>query len=146
MQEEHVIIGSNIGEEVSDKMLHGLEQGFQIFVQYGVLLLEFAGVMVLLVTAAKSMYGCVRRKPDIRLYLAQGISLALEFKLGAEVLRTVIARDLSELLTLGIVILLRGALTLIIHWEIRVEEERMGEETARPDCGKKEVSKPWTDR
>ena len=107
--------------------LQQIEEIFQLVVQYGVLLLECAGVAVLLVTAVKSMIGCVKHKPHIRLYLAQGISLALEFKLGGEVLRTVIVRELSELLVLGLVILLRGALTLIIHWEIKVEEARIGE-------------------
>lgn len=109
--------------------LHQIEDVFQIVVQYGVLLLECVGVSVLLVTAVKSIIGCIKRTPHIRLYLAQGISLALEFKLGGEVLRTVIVRELSELLVLGLVILLRGALTLIIHWEIKVEEARIGEAT-----------------
>lgn len=105
--------------------LHHIESVFQLVVQYGVLLLECAGVGVLLVTAVKSMIGCIKRTPHIRLYLAQGISLALEFKLGGEVLRTVIVRELSELLVLGLVILLRGALTLILHWEIKTEEARI---------------------
>ncbi len=108
-------------------LLHQIEAVFQLAVQYGVLLLECAGVAVLLVTAVKSMIGCVKHRPHIRLYLAQGISLALEFKLGGEVLRTVLVREMSELLTLGLVILLRGALTLIIHWEIKTEEARMDE-------------------
>lgn len=108
-------------------LLEQIEGIFQLVVQYGVLLLECAGVAVLLVTAVKSMAGCVKHKPHIRLYLAQGISLALEFKLGGEVLRTVLVREMSELLTLGLVILLRGALTLIIHWEIKTEEARMDE-------------------
>lgn len=107
--------------------LHHIESIFQLVVQYGVLLLECAGVGVLLVTAIKSIIGCVKRAPHVRLYLAQGISLALEFKLGGEVLRTVIVRELSELLVLGLVILLRGALTLIIHWEIKTEEARIDE-------------------
>lgn len=63
-------------------LLHQIEAVFQLAVQYGVLLLECAGVAVLLVTAVKSMIGCVKHKPHVRLYLAQGISLALEFKLG----------------------------------------------------------------
>ena len=69
--------------------------------------------------------GCVRQNPHVRLDLAQGIALALEFKLGGEVLRTVIVREQSELLTLGAVILLRGALTFLIHWEIKNEEARI---------------------
>jgi uncharacterized membrane protein len=60
----------------------------------------------------------------IRLDLAEGIALALEFKLGGEVLRTVIVREWTELLILGAIIALRGALTLLIHWEISVEEKR----------------------
>lgn len=117
-------------------LLHHIEEVFQLIVQYGVLLLECAGVTVLLVTAVKSMIGCVRHNPHVRLNLAQGIALALEFKLGGEVLRTVIVREQSELLTLGAVILLRGALTFLIHWEIKTEEARMDEAAgqAEPDA------------
>ncbi len=106
-------------------LLHQIENIFQLIVQYGVLLLECFGVTILLVTAVKSMIGCVRHNPHVRLDLAQGIALALEFKLGGEVLRTVIVREQSELLTLGAVILLRGALTFLIHWEIKNEEARI---------------------
>lgn len=109
------------------ELLHHIESGFQLIVQYGVLLLECFGVTILLVTAVKSMIGCVRRNPHVRLDLAQGIALALEFKLGGEVLRTVIVREQTELITLGAVILLRGALTFLIHWEIKNEEARMDE-------------------
>ena len=112
-------------------VLHHIESIFQIVVQYGVLLLECAGVAVLLVTAVKSIIGCVRRTPHIRLYLAQGISLALEFKLGGEVLRTAVVRTPSELLILGAIILLRGALTFLIHWEIKNEESKMDDQETR---------------
>ena len=117
-------------------VLHQIEDIFQLIVQYGVLLLECAGVELLLATAVKSMIGCVKREPHIRLYLAQGISLALEFKLGGEVLRTLVVREMSELLTLGLVILIRGALTLILHWEIKTEEARIGgtAERGTPDA------------
>ena len=108
-------------------LLNQIEDIFRLIVQYGVLLLECAGVSVLLVTAVKSMIGYVKRDGHIRLDLAQGIALALEFKLGGEVLRTVIVREQSELLTLGAVILLRGALTFLIHWEIKTEEARIDE-------------------
>jgi uncharacterized membrane protein len=60
----------------------------------------------------------------VRLVLAQGIALALEFKLGGEVLRTVIVREWSELLILGAIIALRAALTFLSHWEIHNEEKR----------------------
>lgn len=106
-------------------MLEYIEMCFQVLVQSGVLLLEFAGVMILLVTTFKSIWGCFRRDKRVRLTLAEGIALALEFKLGGEVLRTVIVREWSELAILGAIIVLRGALTFLIHWEIKTEEAAM---------------------
>ena len=100
-----------------------VDQVFETIVNYAILLSELAGVSVLVVTIIKSFIGWIRRKDNIRLYLAQGIALALEFKLGGEVLRTVIVREWNELIILGAIILLRGALTFLIHWEIKKENE-----------------------
>ncbi|MEG2703055.1 MAG: DUF1622 domain-containing protein, partial [Clostridia bacterium] len=58
---------------------------------------------------------------------AQGIMLGLEFKVGSEVLRSVIVSGWNELGTLAAVILLRSLLTLLLHWEIDVEEKRQRE-------------------
>ena len=106
-------------------MFHNIEGIFEIFVQYSILLLEFAGVLILITTALKSLYCWGYKRKRVQLDLAQGIALALEFKLGGEVLRTVIVREQSELLILGAIILLRGALTFLIHWEIKSEESRI---------------------
>ena len=107
------------------QFLHHIEDVFHINVQYGILFLEFAGVLVLLTTAIRSLCMWVRKNGHIQLTLAHGIALALEFKLGGEVLRTVIVREQSELVILGAIILLRGALTFLIHWEIKAEEKRL---------------------
>ena len=103
-------------------MIEQIEEIFQIVVQCGILLMECVGVTILLITTLKSIWGCLKRDPHVRLTLAKGIALALEFKLGGEVLRTVIAREWSELAILGAIIVLRGALTFLIHWEIKTEE------------------------
>lgn len=108
-------------------LLHGIESVFNIFVQYSILFLELSGVIVLMLTAVKCMYSWLIKKERVQLKLAHGIALALEFKLGGEVLRTVIVRERSELIILGAIILLRGALTLLIHWEIKGEESRIHE-------------------
>ena len=107
-------------------MIAEIEEVFELVVQCGVLLMECVGVTILLVTTVKSIWGCLRRDPHVRLTLAQGIALALEFKLGGEVLRTVIVREWSELAILGAIIVLRGALTFLIHWEIKTEEAHLG--------------------
>jgi len=101
-----------------------VQRWFFTVAQLGVTLLEFCGVMVLVIASVKALIGFFQRDAHIRLNLAQGIALALEFKLGGEVLRTTVVREWSELGILGAIILLRGALTLLIHWEIRNEETR----------------------
>lgn len=88
-------------------------------------LLEFAGVCVLLSTAVRSFYKWICKDGSCRLVLAEGIALALEFKMGGEVLRTVAVREWSELIILGAVIVLRGLLTFLIHWEIKNEQKAM---------------------
>ena len=101
-----------------------LEKVVHFAAQIGIAATEMAGIAILLITVVKSIIGYFRKDEHIRLDLAEGIALALEFKLGGEVLRTVIVREWTELLILGAIIALRGALTLLIHWEISVEEKR----------------------
>ncbi|WP_026507474.1 DUF1622 domain-containing protein [Butyrivibrio sp. MC2013] len=88
-------------------------------------LMELFGVSILVFTAVKGFIGWIRKDESVRLNLAQGIALALEFKLGGEVLRTVVVREWSELGILGAIILLRGVLTFLIHWEIKNEKKEI---------------------
>ena len=99
-------------------------------VQFSVTVLEFFGVFILVYTAVRCFISWTRKDHFVRLDLAQGIALALEFKLGGEVLRTVITRDRDELFILGAIILLRGVLTFLIHWEIKNEEKALAKSSA----------------
>ena len=94
-------------------------------VQLCTMLMELFGVCVLVYTAVRAFVSWLKKKPGLRLDLAQGIALALEFKMGGEVLRTVVVREWQELGILGAIILLRGLLTFLIHWEIRNEKQDM---------------------
>jgi uncharacterized membrane protein len=95
--------------------------------------MELFGIAVLVFTAIKCFVQWLRRDAThLRLDLAQGIALSLEFKMGSEVLRTVVVREWEELLILGAVILLRGLLTFLIHWEIKNEKHDI-EKTKKPE-------------
>ena len=107
-----------------EAIVHFLEDVVHFAAEIGITLTELVGIAILLITVGKAIVGYFRKDEHIRLDLAEGIALALEFKLGGEVLRTVIVREWTELLILGAIIALRGALTLLIHWEISVEEKR----------------------
>ncbi|MBR5031954.1 MAG: DUF1622 domain-containing protein [Clostridia bacterium] len=84
-----------------------ISEGFELVVKYCILIIEFIGVAVLLFTVVRSIVMLVRHRNYVRLQLAEGIALALEFKMGGELLRTVIVREWHELLILGSIILLR---------------------------------------
>ena len=80
-------------------------------VQIATVALELFGIAVLVFTAVKCFIRWLRKDHEnIRLELAQGIALALEFKMGGEVLRTVVVREWSELGILGAIIVLRAML------------------------------------
>ena len=109
--------------------------------------LELFGIVVLVCVAVKCFVQWIRQDPvNIRLNLAQGIALALEFKMGGEVLRTVVVREWSELGILGAIIVLRVVLTFLIHWEIRNEkkdqQEEMALETKKSAAGNPAAGKP----
>lgn len=69
----------------------------EYIVEIGILLFEFVGVGVIILTCVVSVYKCVGRKPDTRIYLAKGFAMGLEFKLGSEILRTVVVREWKEI-------------------------------------------------
>ncbi len=96
---------------------------FDLIVNYLVLFVELIGIVILIYTVVLAVIGLIKRQPHTRLKLAEGIALSLEFKMGGELLRTVIVREWNELLILGAIILLRAALTFLIQWEIKIERK-----------------------
>ena len=64
----------------------------------------------------------MRRVPDKKITLAQGLAVGLEFKSCSEILKTVIVRDWKEIVTVAGIIGLRAALTFLIHREIKEEK------------------------
>lgn len=101
-----------------------LETGFLGILQYFILLVEAIGCGLLVISIFRCLIGYFTRTAHLRRILAEGMVLALEFKMGAELLSTVTARSFEELFTLGAVILIRAALTFLLEWEIRSEEKR----------------------
>ena len=106
-----------------EKVLEVISKYFDLIVEYLILLVEFVGIVILVYAIVSAVIGLFKRHPHVRLKLAEGIALSLEFKMGGELLRTVIVREWNELLILGAIILLRAALTFLIQWEIKIERK-----------------------
>lgn len=104
--------------------MSGIEHIFETVVHFCILLIELAGTIVIVWSMFRGFIGFVKKDEGTRIQLAQGIMLGLEFKIGSEVLRSVIVSSWNELGTLAAIILLRSLLTLLLHWEIDVEEKR----------------------
>ena len=118
-----------------------LEEHFTVLVEYLILFVELIGVLVLVGAVIKGVVDILRKNKHMRLNLVEGIALSLGFKIGGELLRTVIVRSWDELLLLGAVILLRAALTFLIQWEIRLEKKNGEKERLREaDSTKEEIT------
>ena len=82
---------------------------------------ELMGIFVVAVSAVRAFWnyckGLVTHVPlDVKFDLANGLATSLEFKMAAEILKTVLVRDLNELVVLGAVVAL---LSLLIHFEMK---------------------------
>ncbi len=103
-------------------ILKWFEIGLEYIVEIGILVFEYIGVGVILWTSVISFIKYIRHRGDTKIYLAKGLAMGLEFKLGSEILRTVVVRKWSEIAIVAGIIILRAGLTFLIHWEIRQEE------------------------
>ena len=88
--------------------------------------LELIGIIIIVVGSFRALvriFHCLKTKQPFHVVidLGKALSLALEFKMGAEIIKTVIIHNLEELSILGVVIIIRALLAFIIHWEIRTE-------------------------
>ncbi|HHX60098.1 MAG TPA: DUF1622 domain-containing protein [Epulopiscium sp.] len=86
-------------------------------------MMEAMGVFIITLGALKAFGKYALRLFDfsndsIKLEFARALALGLEFKMGAEILKTLMIRTLDELIILASIVILRFILTFIIHWEI----------------------------
>lgn len=100
-----------------------LELVLMYIVEVAIVGFELVGVCIIISAGVRGFFSYMKKMPDTRLTLAKGLALGLEFKLGSEILRTVIVREWMEIATVAGIIILRAALTFLIHWEIKEEEK-----------------------
>lgn len=93
-----------------------------------IILFEFIGVGIIIWTGITGFLRWLKHAGDTGVYLARGLAMGLEFKMGSEILRTVIVREWKEIGIVAGIIALRAALTFLLHWEIKEEERNGGKE------------------
>ena len=111
-----------------DAFLNNYEHILHMLAEAAALTLEFIGVLIIILGSGKSLIhltqGLIRHRTiNIVVELGKTLALALEFKMGAEIIKTVIVHDLTELAVLGVVIVIRALMAFLIHWEITMENK-----------------------
>ena len=101
-----------------------MEHFVELILETLIPLCELMGIFVVAVSAVTALFRYLQelltRTPhDIKFQLASGLALSLEFKMAAEILKTVLIRDLEELIVLGAVIVLRALLSVLIHFDMK---------------------------
>jgi len=107
-------------------ILHDL---IEIILPYMISFLEIIGIFIVFwsgLTGFSNYFQTtfMKKQFDVQTNLARGLALGLEFKMAAEILRTVLVQSLEEFYMLGAVILLRALLSLLIHIEMKPHEKK----------------------
>ncbi len=87
-----------------------------------ILLLEIYGSFVIVLAANRVFIHFLRTTRDgvtARINLAGQLAFGLEFLLASEIIRTVVVRQWEELQVLAAVLAIRGALAILIFWEMK---------------------------
>lgn len=93
--------------------------------------IELIGIFVITVGSLRAFVLYVRSVLykshfPVKLALGNSLALGLEFKMGAEILKTVVIRSTEEIYMLGCIIVLRALLSVLIHFEVKSEKEHSG--------------------
>ena len=89
--------------------------------QVGIELLEIAAMGILLIGSGKSIWMLIRHKPHVTLSLTRFMNIALIVMLCAEIIRLVLVRTPLELAIVAGMVVLHGAISFLISWEVNRE-------------------------
>ena len=104
-------------------MYEFLEGLFSVVVEYGIMALECIGAILILISAVRALIDLLQRKTSVaRLCLYEGITMALSFLLGGEVLKTITTRDWQAIGMTCAVLLMRAVMVILLHWEKKHED------------------------
>lgn len=108
--------------------MNAIEHIIKTGLPYVISAIEIMGIFVVAWTAIKNFWHYIqnsfmKKNFELQTNIARGLATGLEFKMGAEILKTVLVKDMSELYILGAVILLRALLSVLIHLELKKKNE-----------------------
>lgn len=108
-------------------MYETIHHVFHTAVEYGVLLLEIIGAVLIFIAAVKGLILLIRKDPNSKIELAEGIATALGFLLASEALESIMSPDWQTIGTTCAILAMRAAMHVLIHWEVVNEKKEHSE-------------------
>ena len=90
--------------------------------EVAVLFFELLALVMSIYAGCKGAISLFKKDDNVALDLLKGFSTGPSFLLGAEILKTIALEEVSELMMVGGVIVMRVALSILIHWEMKQEQ------------------------
>lgn len=105
-----------------------IEKVFDIIPSF-IHIIEILGILVVLHGAILGFYTYVKevitkKSFDSKYKLCKAMAMGLEFKLAAEILKTVTVQSYEEIFMLAAIFILRIIMTFIIHFELKGQNEK----------------------
>ena len=103
----------------------------EVIIPYITGALEAIGVFIITLGGIRGVFRFIKNSfnfqdEDVSIDFAKAMSLSLEFKLAAEIIKTVVIRNLDEFIILAAVAILRVVLTFVLHWELKYAAKELG--------------------
>lgn len=110
-----------------ETVIGGLEMLLHHLTELAIVLFELAGLLVIVLSGVRGMMNFLGKSTHTRLHLEEGLAMGLGFLLGGEILKTILVESLTEISMVFGIIVLRVALTVLIHWETKNEKAELAE-------------------
>lgn len=106
-------------EEITEAFKEVVSHVAEISVNF----MELLSICIIVFTTFVAFFKLLRHEKSARVYLLHGQSIGLTFKLGSEILRTITVRNMDEIMQIAMLILIKAAMTWLIHWELTDTDE-----------------------
>lgn len=127
------VMYNKINKFLGERHMNAIHRVIEIFLPYAISVLEIIGIFVVCWSGIHGFWQYIqntfmKKRLDLQTNLAKGLATGLEFKMAAEILKTVLIQSMEELYVLGAVILLRALLSILIHFELKEKPEKSKKE------------------
>ena len=100
--------------------IHGFIENI---LNYAIIAIEIIGALIILYYTVRALISLLQKQHDqCREHLTTGITTGLKFLLASEVLKTIGQASWSDIGMVCAILLMRAGMTLLVHWENKMEQ------------------------